>query len=263
MRETRSLAGRSAFGVVQKGCGSGFLLSLLLLAGACPAADSPNLPKTRPVDEVVAAYIQALGGQATLDKIQTRQTEARRRHGPKLTYYWQRPNKVLLIQGKEKIGFDGGGGWKLSKKQRVTKLAKGSQIPLEADANPVRFAQTKQLYPEIQASAPENLDGRMADVLFAPNDLGGTKLYFDRENHLLVRIAEKGELSAYFENITDFDDYQAVDGLKLPFRITHSSSEPGAKSQQIEISKVRQNVPLRADMFAKPNVSAVTLGGKR
>ena len=251
MRRVMALRGGGVASIV-------FALGVLATPGL--AADAP---KGRPVDEVLNEYIHALGGQAALDRIQTREVEARRHRGPKLTYYWQRPSKVLLVEGKERIGWDGGSGWMLSKKQRVTKLSKSSHWPLETDANPVRYANLKQLYPDVTTAAPEVLNGRQADVLISPNELGATKLYFDRESHLLVRVEEKGEVSAYFKTVTDFEDYQTVDGIKLPFRITHSSDEPGAQSQVIQISEVRQNVPIRPEIFAKPNAATVTLGGKR
>jgi hypothetical protein len=43
----------------------------------------------------------------------------------------------------------------------------------------------------------------------------------------------------------------------------HSSNEPGAKDQEIRISKVTQNITLKPTIFDKPSGGAVTLGGKR
>ncbi len=219
--------------------------------------------ETKSTDEVIQAYVQAVGGMAAVDRIETRQVIAKRHHGAKLDYFWQRPNKVLLIDGKKKLGYDGGSGWMLSQKKRVTKLSKGSELPLEMDANPLRYVHMKQLYPDIQASRAEVLDGEKMDVLRAPNDLGSTKLYFDEKTHLLVRVEDRGEMSAYFVHSADFSDYREVDGLKLPFRIAHTSTEPGGGEEDLRVSKIMQNIPLKTDIFRKPASGSVVLGGKR
>ena len=52
-------------------------------------------------------------------------------------------------------------------------------------------------------------------------------------------------------------------GIKFPFRIVHTSTEPGTKDQEIRISKVIQNVELKPSIFERPSSVAVTLGGKR
>ncbi len=186
-----------------------------------------------------------------------------RHHGSKLIYFWQKPNKVLLLDGKKKIGYDGGSGWVLSSKKRVSKLPKGSQTELQMDANPLRYAHLKQLYPEAAAAVPEALDGRKMDVLVAPNDLGSTKFYFDASSHLLARVEETGESSAYFKHVTDFSEYKPVDGVMFPFRIVHSSTEPGVNEQDLRVSKIMQNVPVKPEIFRKPSSGAVVLGGKR
>ena len=51
--------------------------------------------------------------------------------------------------------------------------------------------------------------------------------------------------------------------MKFPFRIVHDSTEPGVKANELRISKVMQNVPLRPDLFNKPSLGSVVLGGKR
>jgi len=234
--------------------------AILLVSGvALPARNPPG----KPAEEVIAQFVQAVGGAAAVDRIETREIHANRHHGPKLTYFWQKPNSVLLIEGKKRIGYDGRSGWMLSQKKRVSRLPKGSQQPLEMDANPLRYANLKQLYPEVKSAVPETLEDRRMDVLVSPNDLGSTKFYFDDSTHLLARVEETGEVSAYFKNVTDFMDYQEIDGIKLPFRIVHNSTEPGAKTEDLRISKVIQNAPLKPGLFSKPAGGGVVLGGKR
>jgi outer membrane lipoprotein-sorting protein len=230
-----------------------FSLSLTVRAGVVVG---------QPVDQIVQDYVQAIGGMAAVERIETRETHARRHHS-KLTYFWQKPNKVLLVDGKKKLAYDGGSGWMLSSKKHVTKLSKGSEQPLEIDANPIRYAHLRQLYSEVNPAPPETVDERKMDVVVAPNNLGATKLYFDAATHLLARVDETGETSAYFKHVTEFLDYKDQDGVKLPFRIVHHSTEPGVGTEELRISKVMQNVPLRPDIFKRPAGGGVILGGKR
>ncbi|HSU61710.1 MAG TPA: hypothetical protein VLI55_20540 [Bryobacteraceae bacterium] len=239
---------------------TGLIILSVSLHAALWAADQPA---SRLVDQILQNYIQAVGGQAAIERIQTREVRGDRRHGPKLTYYWQKPNKVLLITKKERIGFDGSAGWVLSRKKHITKLAKGAQKPLEMDANPIRYVHLKTLYSEINTAPPEELDGTKMDVLVAPNDIGATKFYFDSSTHLLARIEETGETSAYYKQTTEFTDYKGVDGVRLPFRIIHLSTQPGVGPQDLRISKIEQNLELKPDIFSKPTGVVVVLGGKR
>jgi hypothetical protein len=215
------------------------------------------------VDSVIDSYTKAVGGTTAIDRIQTREVEAKEHKGPKLVYYWQRPDKILLEKQKQKIGYDGSSGWMLSQKKRVTRLPKGAQVPLEQDANPIRYVRLKALYSEINPAPPEIIESRKMDVLVAPNELGATKFYFDCESHLLARIEETGETSAYYKHTTDFTDYRDVDGIKFPFQILHTSTEPGIGDHEIRISRVTQNLELKPSIFERPSNVSVTLGGKR
>jgi hypothetical protein len=229
---------------------STFFLALFLLS-------LDSAPKS--VDEILKLYMQQIGGEAALDRIHNREVEA-----GKLTFYWQDPDKVLLITHGERFGSDGGkSGWALSKKKKLTRLPQGKLREIRIDANPLRFAHLKALYSELRTAPPETLDSQPMDVIVAPNDLGSTKFYFDAQTHLLTRIEDFGETSAYYKHITDLSDYREVNGVQFPFRIVHTSNEPGDKAENICISKVSQNIDLKADLFSKPNLGPVVLGGKR
>jgi hypothetical protein len=236
-----------------------FLLALYSTKMATPAGTAQ--PKS--VDQVLSLYVQQLGGQAAVDRITSLELHAQRHHGPKLVYYWQKPNKALLVKGHEKFGFDGGSGWWLSKKRRVMRLPHGQQRVLQNDANPIRYVNLKSLYSNLEPGSPEAVDSKLMDVVVAPNDLGSTKFYFDTGTHLLSRIEDTGDISAYYKHVTEFMDYKEVDGIKFPFRIVHTTTEPGVGADDIRISKVAENVELNPQIFSKPYVEAVVLGGTR
>ena len=221
-------------------------------------------PPGKSVDSVLAAYVNAVGGQSAVDSITTREVRGSVHRGPKATYYWQKPNKILLLSGKSKTGYDGGSGWEYSKKKKLKHLPLGAHLALESNANPLRYVYLRSLYPGgITLGPPETLDGKPMDVLVAPNNLGATKLYFDAQSHLLAQVEESGEASAYFKNTTEFMDYKKVDSVLFPFRIVHSTTAPDSRKEDFRISEVTNNVEIRAGVFGKPQGGSVTFGGKR
>lgn len=223
----------------------------------------PAQTGAKSVDEVLQAYVQALGGEAALDRIDDRQLEAKVHRSGKVIYFWAKPNKVVRIARGEKVGFDGSSGWMLSRKKKITKLPKPEQQELEINANPVRYAHLHDLYVDVEPAPAERLDDRPMDVLVAPNNIGSTKFYFDAATHLLVRIEEFGVTSAYYRQVTEFSEYKKMDGIQFPFHIFHATTEPGTKDVEIAISSLIQNVGLKPEFFTKPQVGALTLGGKR
>jgi hypothetical protein len=237
------------------------LWAIVMAQVAAAAADAP--PLARPVESILADYVKAVGGYAAVDRLTSRETVAGLHHGPRITLYWQKPNQVLSLTKKERIGFDGTRGWTLSSKRKIKKLAHGAEVPIEMDANPLRFVHIRDFYSELDPSPPEELDGEKMEVIVAPNNLSATKLYFDAATHLLRLVDENGEVSAYFKNKVEFLDYQEVDGVRLPFRILHTTTEPGGASEDLRIKKITHNLQLQPEIFSKPLAGQMVMGGKR
>jgi hypothetical protein len=238
-----------------------FRLSVVALSVGLLAPSAPTVTKS--VDQVLSAYVQALGGEAALARIDDRQIEAKIHRAGKVTYYWAKPNKVVRVAHGEKVGYDGSNGWMLSRKKKLTRLPKPEQQELEMVANPVRYAHLKDLYADLEPAPPENTDDGPREVLVAPNNIGSTKFYFDPSSHLLVRIEEFGVTSAYYKQVTEFSDYKSIDGIRFPMSILHTTTEPGRKAIEIKMSSVEQNIGLKPEFFTKPGLGAVVLGGKR
>jgi hypothetical protein len=145
----------------------------------------------------------------------------------------------------------------------VKKLARGAEVPIEMDADPLRYVHIHDFYGELNPAPPGEIDGERMDVIVAPNNLSATKLYFDARSHLLRRVDESGEVSAYFENRVDYLDYREVDGVRLPFRILHTTTEPGGASEDLRIKTITHNMALQPEMFSKPQAGQVVMGGRR
>jgi len=73
----------------------------------------------------------------------------------------------------------------------------------------------------------------------------------------LRRIEETGETSAYFKTSTDFLEYKEVNATKFPFRIVHSTTEPGGAKEDFRVNKVTDNVPLNPAAFSNPRVDPI------
>jgi hypothetical protein len=218
--------------------------------------------RTATVDGILSAYVNALGGQTALDKITTRQLTVSSHLFKSAKMYWETPDHVLLEAHRERQGFDGSSGWYETKRKRIQRLPKSRQDELQTDANPIRFVHLKDMYGELNVETPKPGEADGMDVIAAPNHLGATRFFFDRQTHLLAKIEEFGVNSAYFKQTTEFSDYQEIDGIKFPRRITRDSEEPGSNSGDVHLSNIKQNEPLNSSIFRKPDIGKVISGGK-
>lgn len=237
--------------------------SMILVFCAIAQNQTPPAHTPRPVDAVLADYAKALGGLPAIDAITSRKIKASTSLLGKVELYWQKPNKVLLLDGKARTGYDGSSGFYYSKRKRVRRLQKGQEMPLEIDGNPLRYVHLHQLYSEINAMPQQTVDDTLMDVLVAPNDLAHTTFYFDAHTHLLARVDEKGETSAYFTQTVWFEDYKPVNGVLFPFNITHKTTDKGGPSADFKVKTVEENIPIDPESFSKPQSTKLVLGGKR
>ncbi len=235
------------------------LWTLFIPLSAFPA----NAPAMRPPDAILGDYVKAVGGLDAVDRLTTRETLGELHGGPKVTLYWQKPNLVLSMTKKEREGYDGARGWILTKKRKIKKMSRGAELPIEMDANPLRFVHMKDFYTELDPAPAQEIDGEKMEVILAPNNIATTKLYFDAATHLLRRVEGNGEVSAYFTNTVEFLDYKEVDGVKLPFHILHSTTEPGGEHTDLRIKTITHNIHLQPEIFSKPIPGQAVMGGKR
>ncbi len=238
---------------------TGLCVALLFCLSGLAADQS----KEAAIDQLIHQYAQAVGGEAALQRITSRELHGSHHRGSNAVFYWQAPNKVLRVQGKAREGFDGSNAWAETQRKKIKRLPDSVKDEIETDANPVRYVKLREMYKDLQLGPSETLDGKKVDVIVSPNHIGSTKFYFDSSNHLLVRINEFGVNSAYYKHTVQFSDYREVDGVKLPFQIERTSDEPGAENGALKISKVKQNVEMGANLFTKPNIATVVSGGKR
>lgn len=203
------------------------------------------LPST---DEIIDRYTRAIGGEAAIRKIKTRisrgtETTTNRMTPPQptpLEIVETTANKLLTVRGASRAsieaGFDGTRGW--NKDARGLHEMDGRQLTdLKEDADLMRYLSLRVSYPQMRVLAKESVGDRSAYVIGATSrDDSREKLYFDAETGFLIRklVSFKTAFGTIPE-VTEFEDYREVNGVKLPFTITWSRPPFGSVRKFTEI----------------------------
>jgi hypothetical protein len=218
-------------------------------------------------DEVLASYVNALGGRAALEKISSRSAKGTFEvlgialSGP-AEMYEKAPNKMLTIltvpgQTTLKEGFDGTVGWQADPDEGIvdkTGLELGNAV---RDADFYQPLKLRAQYPNLFFKGPVKLalfkasgergPERELVVLQAPRNNYPRLFYFDAHTGLLVRVEDRNAANKV-TSATEYDDYRAVDGLKVPF-VIHGVDDAHFV---IRITEVKQNVTIDDAIFVKP-----------
>jgi hypothetical protein len=218
----------------------------------------PSLP---PTDEIISRYIRAIGGEAAIQKIKTRvslgtETTANRMTPPLSTpieIYQTTANKLLIIKsdprGTTTEAFDGVKGWTRDARG-LRELENRALADARRDADLLRYLNLIAAYPQMRVLTKEKIGGREAYVVCATSREGDReKLYFDAQTGLLIRkdVAFKTAFGTIPE-ITDFDDYRSVNGVKLAFTITWS--RPPFSSTR-RFAEIRLNAMIEDSRFER------------
>jgi len=214
------------------------------------------------IDEVIARYIRAIGGDAAIGNLKTRtsrgtETTTNRMTPPRtlpIEILQAAPNKALIARndprGAMLEGFDGSKGW--TKDVRGQREVTGRELAdMKRRADFFRYLKIKESYPQMRVLATEKVRDREAYVVGATSRGDSReKLYFDVQTGLLVRqfVAFKTAFGSIPE-VTDFDDYREVSGVKLPFTITWSRPP---FSWTLHFAEIRLNAIIDKSRFEVP-----------
>lgn len=232
-------------------------------AGAPPSA-APNAapaPGAMPaVDEILAKYATALGGDAAIQKITSLSAKGTMElpsRGMKAEVEMLRaaPDKavstVRLPMGEMGQGYDGSTAWQ-SRPGRGAETLEGDElVRAKRWASFIPGLDIKKDFSRAQVLGIEKIGDRDAYRVVAFRSGGGSvRFYFDKDSGLLLRVSERIEspLGALPQD-TDYSDYRDVDGVKVPFAITvaHADGPTIYKWDTIQA-----NVPVDDSRFAKP-----------
>ena len=149
--------------------------------------------------------------------------------------------------------FDGQAGYVLDSLQGNREITGNQLDNLKNSSFPHPFIGYKDRGVSAQLAGNETVGGREAYVVVLDPASGSeVRSYIDAESFLPIKTVMKTnipQLGQEVEQTTEFFDYKDVDGVKVPFRITISSS---VQSITITLTSVEHNVKVDDSLFVKP-----------
>jgi photosynthetic reaction center cytochrome c subunit len=203
-------------------------------------------------------YVQAVGGAAAIEKVTSRVMKGTIDFGGKslpIDIYAKDPDKRIsfthMPDGDSITAFDGHDGW-LGTPGRPVHEMHGSELDAASMDADLQFAtHLKSMFSAMQVEGTEKIGDHEAYVLVGQR-AGKTpvRLYFDEQSGLLLRLVRFGDTAlGWLPTQIDYADYRDTSGVKMPYRWT--LSRPSGRFT-IEVSEVKQNVPVDDAKFAKP-----------
>jgi hypothetical protein len=232
-------------------------------------APKPALPT---VDQVLAKYVEALGGEAALRKVTGRVITGTQYipTGPGGTTptpaaverYQKAPNLAVTIYRAPAYaiseGFDGTTAWSQNQAGRVTEPVKLDIGRAARAADLYEPLNLKKQYAQLTVRGIETVNGRDAYLVVGiPHDDKPESLYFDTQTGLLLRkqtVLPTPIGDSPFQ--MDFEDYRDTgSGVKIPFVIHMNPANPRtelAPDATLRITKVEDNTAIDSAKFVKP-----------
>ena len=205
------------------------------------------------VDELLAKYVEAIGGAAAVKAKTTRVVKGTldvvgKMRGGSFETYEQAPNKMVTITnaqplGLSKIGFNGRTGW--SRTSAGVRMLKGAELAaLQREANFYSFLTMKDDYAKITLAGKSKIGYREVYVLDLQPPIGSVeRLYLDVQTYLPVRVNTVSNSEAVEVYL---DDWREVDGVKYPFSLSQTFSK---LTLVFNVTEIKHNVPIDARMF--------------
>lgn len=218
-----------------------------------------------PMEPIIAKFIDGMGGQAVLDKLQSRIITGNvvNRAGVTMPFTFEEKGAkfhsvITDPKGVQNSGFDGKAGW-IEVAGKVYDID-GFVLQQITRLNDLRrAADFQKRYTNLQAGRPTRLPARTpggqaisVNLLQgepAPNVL--ERLYFDTTTGLLLRrqIISRAALNGTLVETIDYSDYKAVAGVQTPFTIRHNNWET---LNTYTVVDVKAGASVDDSRFAKP-----------
>jgi hypothetical protein len=233
--------------------------SAILLTGILLPAQAQDARK------ITDQYVKAEGGSKALAKIQTLTIEGTFTNAADgkpgaYTFDTKLPNRYYseLVVGDKNLveAYNGKSAWHQSASGELATLVGPEGLQLEAAA---QYYNSHLLNPKknkiavafVGHAQVNDRDAVQLEVS-APT---GTKrqVFFDPQTHLIVK--ETAAVGGVDEEVL-YDDYRAVDGVKLPYKI---ELHRGSQTYQIAVTRAAINAPVGERVFDFPKKSQVQL----
>jgi hypothetical protein len=222
------------------------------------------------VDELVAKNAAARGGLDKIQAIKSLKMEGRLRFGGNfdldLVEYQKAPDSTrseATVQGLTQVrAWDGKEAWSISPfggrkdPQRISAEDAKSIADDAAISGPLIDYKAKGS--TIDYLGTEDVDGTDAHKLKVTLKSGDVEyVYLDPDHFLEIRTVEQHKVrGTESEIVTDFGDYEQVEGVYFPFAVNSHAKGDGDGGTEITIEKAQANLPIDDAMFAFPTKPA-------
>lgn len=216
-------------------------------------------------DELVAKNLEARGGVARLQAIKTLKSEGKLLIGGQfelgIVQYQKAPESTrseASIQGLTAVqAWDGKEAWQISPfqgRKDPEKMSADDARSLADDA-PIggQLAGWQERGSKLEYLGTEDVDGTGARKLKVTLKNGDVEyVYLDPDHFLEIRVAtQRSVRGTLVESVSDYGDYEQVDGVYFPFSVA-TESRPDGNRQQLTIEHAEANVPMDDALFAFP-----------
>jgi zinc protease len=209
------------------------------------------------VDDVLNKYFEAVGGRASLEKLQSLSLSGTltTRAGQSVPFtIEEKANKYREVRETKPTAtvraFDGAVGW-MQSENRASNLT-GFPLDEALRTNDLGIVlHLKDKYPALQASGRQiPVNGKAATVVTGREGVTTEQFYFDAASGLLVRrvITTRTPLGSLREQV-DYGDYRAAGGVKIPFEIKRTTWNT---LDTFKVGNAKANSSIDDSKFAKP-----------
>ncbi|TXB61619.1 LolA-like protein [Phaeodactylibacter luteus] len=249
---------------------------IFLLLAVCCASSFSYLATAQTAEEIVASYLENIGGEEQLNKIKnmviTGKSQAQGMEFP-VTMYQTADGKQrmdLVFQGKEitQMAFDGEVGWGVNFMTGEAEKMEAEQSKMMKEQLtdfPDPFLNYKEKGYTVELVEETELEGTPVykiKLTKKPIMVEGEELenfsfyYFDKDSYVTLaqeEIAKAGPMKGQ-STMTYTSDYDEVAGVYMPFSIT--SKMNGTTMFSMAIEKIDVNTDIAEGLFAFPEANS-------
>jgi outer membrane lipoprotein-sorting protein len=235
---------------------------LILFVSAAGIAAEEN------VDQLIAKNLEARGGLAKIQAVQTMHIVGKITAGPQelsINIEYKRPNQLrmeITVQGQMIVQvFDGKQGWSINPFAGYQGGKKDAQ-PMGPDETREFEAQADMDGPlvdyakkghKVEYAGQENVEGSPAHKLKVTLKSGTiTTMFIDADTYLNVKDSTKMKIrDTDIENDVLYSDFKEVDGMLIAHAMEIKAKD-APSGQKMTFEKIELNVPVDAARFVMP-----------